>query len=110
MRVLSMTPAATCVKRINSHFKLAWPNVRSALHLHRVGKLVYCKANLHLIDDNALHAQGWGDMIKVLAEQEINVMCEDVPALIEEEHAIDSSDSEHDLDQEQVTEWSAVVF
>ena len=49
-------------------------------------------------------------MIKFLAQNEISITCEDAPELIEEENASGSSDSEHDLDMEQVTEWNAVVF
>ena len=49
-------------------------------------------------------------MIKVLTEHEISAIYEDAPELIEEENAIGSSDSEHDLYMEQVTEWKAVVF
>ena len=56
---------------------------------------------------NARTRLGWHDK---LAEHEISAICEDAPELIEEENAIGSSESEHDLDMEQVTEWNAVVF
>ena len=49
-------------------------------------------------------------MIKVLADHIISAICEDAPEFIEEENAIGSSNSEHDFDMEQVTEWNDVVF
>jgi hypothetical protein len=87
-----------------------WPDLRSALHLHRVSKLVYCKVNLHLIDARALTAQDWSDMLEVLSEGRLDIIGEDARELIEPELAVGDLDSEPNLQQVLVSEWNEVEF
>ena len=79
--------------------------------MHRVGKIVYVKVNLHLIDASDLTAKDWSDMLEFLAEQEATNPAAENDSVCEvdqTESVLDEMDMETALDLEQVYQWNAV--